>query len=104
HGRKQRAMERGLSRSSQSLQKRMPPSAGLVSLPNGDSTRDWPNSVAHSSWRRGTRVRTIYWHRWLFTLVDLKKQRTWHDKRLNATHGLIKPGKAWPASFSSREN
>src|SRR5262245_1997195 len=97
-------MPRELSPSSQSLRRPMPPSAGLVSLPNGGLTRDWPNSATRSNWHRGTRLRTIYWRLWLSILVDLKKQRGWHDKRSNVTHSLIKPGKAWPAFFSWREN
>jgi hypothetical protein len=39
-------------------------------------------------------LKSIYWHRWLFILVDSKKRRSWHDKRSNVTHSLIKRGKA----------
>src|SRR6476660_1112286 len=97
-------MPRWLSPSSRSLRRRMLRSAGLVSSPNGDLTRDWLNSVVHSSSHHGTPRRTICWRQWLFILVNLKKQRTWHDRRLNAIHWLIKPGKAWHGSFLSREN
>src|SRR6187200_2097735 len=97
-------MVRGLSPSSQTLPRGMPRSAGLVFLPNGDSTRDWLNSVVHSNSHRGTRLRMIYWRQSLFILVNLKKQRSWHDKRLNMTHWPIKPVKAWLASFLSRES
>src|SRR5262249_14487811 len=100
----QPAMGRELSPSNQSLRRRMPRSAGLVSLPNGGLTRDWLNSVVRSNSDRGTRARTIYWRQWLFTLVNLKKQKTWQARRLNATRWLIKLGKAWPDSFLSRES
>src|SRR6185437_2041483 len=46
----------------------------------------------------------INWRQWLFILVNSKKQRSWHDKRLNMTHWPIKPGKAWLGSFLSRES
>src|SRR5262245_53718010 len=97
-------MPREPSRSNHNLPKLTPRSAGLVSLPNGNSTKDLPNSAVRSNWHRGIRLRTIYLRLWLFILVDLKKQKCWHDKRSNVTHSPIKPGKAWPAFFSCREN
>jgi len=47
-----------------------------------------------AQWRFDEGLRTIYWRQWLYTLVNLKKQRSWQLRRLKATHWLIKPGRA----------